>query len=252
MNLDEYQLASLLSRPTEGLNVEIKTWFDPRQPEGVRILIRAVFAIRNRNGGFLVVGINDKSLKPDKYSFADPVEVLFHIDVIQAKISKYASQAFEVTVFLRDYGGQLHPIIAVPEGVKVPTLVSADLKGDDGKKLLAYGDLYFRTLNSNGTPSTAIASPRDYVDILDICFENRETDIGRFLRRHLGSDDLYKYLDIKAGISGATVPTYREQAKAVMDEGLVATEGIGSHRLAHRRRQAFRNFAEVDRLRRHH
>jgi hypothetical protein len=59
--------------------------------------------------------------------------------------------------------------------------------GSDGKKLVRVGDVYCRTLNANGRASTAVAQPKDWRDLFDRCFENREADIGRFLRRHLGS-----------------------------------------------------------------
>jgi hypothetical protein len=72
----------------------------------------------------------------------------------------------------------------IPEGVTVPVVVKSDL-GDGANRLLRVGDVWFRTLESNGTPSSARAQPRDWRAILDICFENREADIGRFLRRHL-------------------------------------------------------------------
>lgn len=34
-------------------------------------------------------------------------------------------------------------------------------------------------------PSTTKATGKDWPDILKVCFDNREADIGRFLRRHL-------------------------------------------------------------------
>jgi hypothetical protein len=38
-----------------------------------------------------------------------------------------------------------------------------------------------------------IAQPKDWRDIFDRCFENREADIGRFLRRHSGSPPMGFY-----------------------------------------------------------
>jgi hypothetical protein len=59
--------------------------------------------------------------------------------------------------------------------------------------VIRVGDVYCRTLNANGTASTAIAQPTDWRDIFDRCFENREADIGRFLRRHSGSPPMGFY-----------------------------------------------------------
>jgi hypothetical protein len=50
--------------------------------------------------------------------------------------------------------------------------------------------VYTRTLDSNNTPSSAIASKDDWERILRICMENRETDFGSFMRRHLSPEHL--------------------------------------------------------------
>ena len=71
------------------------------------------------------------------------------------------------------------------QGLRVPVAVKSALTDAVGNKLLSVGDVYFRTLNANGTPSSALARAQDWRDLLDICFEDREADIGRFLRRHL-------------------------------------------------------------------
>ena len=189
MDIEEDRITSLLRQPSEGLQVEIKNWLDPRGSESIAKIIKAVFAIRNRNGGFLIIGFDNKSLIPDRYSLDEDVDKLYHLDTIQGLVSRYANSPFEVAVEIRDRDGQLHPVIVVPEGVQVPVVVKRDLVADGGKRLLEVGDVYFRTLLSNGTPSSARILPADYPELMDICFENREADIGRFLRRHLSGVD---------------------------------------------------------------
>jgi hypothetical protein len=44
-----------------------------------------------------------------------------------------------------------------------------------------------RSLSSNNTPSTTQAKSKDWNRLIEVCFDNREADIGRFIRRHLGS-----------------------------------------------------------------
>ena len=185
MKIDETQIAALIRQPSEGLQVELKSWLDPTTDDCVAKLIKSVFAIRNRNGGFLVIGFNNATGLPDSCPGGQNVKTLYHIDKIQWLVSRYASDSFEIAVVFGERNGQLHPVVAVPAGVQVPVIVKRDLIGTGGKKLLKEGDVYFRTLQSNGTPSSARLSPRDYPELLDICFDNREADIGRFLRRHL-------------------------------------------------------------------
>ena len=224
MQIDENLVTALLDRPTEGLNVEIKSWFDPREPEGKRMFIRAAFAIRNRNGGFIVIGFNNDTLKSDPYQLSDPIQTVFHFDYLQALISKYALEPFEINIALRELNGQEHPVIIIPEGVKVPAIVKSSLNGYGRKSLLAEGDIFFRTLNSNGTPSSAKILPRDYPELLEICFENREADIGRFLRRHLGSGELAQMVEALSGISRPSNPTLKDRALAVIESGIQALE----------------------------
>ena len=187
METDEKQIDALLQRPTEGLHVELKTWLDPRPSRNIAKLVKAIFALRNRNGGFLIIGFNDTNKAPDRYTLGEDVERLYRMDTIQGLISRYASIPFEIGVKFGKRDGLLHPVVVVPNGVNVPVVVSRDLIDNDngGKKLLQVGEVYFRTLHSNGTPSSARLLPADYPELLDICFENREADIGRFLRRHL-------------------------------------------------------------------
>lgn len=70
MNVDEQQIARLIAQPSEGPNVEVKTWIDPRLPDGIAKLVKAMFALRNRNGGFLLIGFDDASRQPDAYAAA--------------------------------------------------------------------------------------------------------------------------------------------------------------------------------------
>jgi hypothetical protein len=223
MAIDRDQVHALVEQPIEALQVELKTWIDPRTDDGAAKLVKAIFAIRNRNGGFVLIGFDNKTSRPDKYPFDEPVEALFHIDAIQTLVSRYSIPAFEIEVAFQERDGQAHPVISIPDGVRVPAVIKKDLTGDGGKRHLIQGDLYFRTLGSNGTASSARIMPSDYADLLDVCFENREADIGRFLRRHLsGGVAVDTFISALGGESAALV--LRKRAMAVIDEGTAASE----------------------------
>jgi hypothetical protein len=189
------ELKLLLERPAESLNVEVKTWIDPASVEGKAKIVKGVFALRNRNGGNFIVGFNNKTLQRDPYNLSGDLAETYHLDAIQDLVSRYASVSFEIAVEHVDTAAGVHPVIVVPSGVRVPVVVKRDLAPppgakNPGKNLLSTGDLYIRTLEANGVPSSSIIGPNDYADLLEICFENREADIGRFLRRHLGRGEL--------------------------------------------------------------
>ena len=237
MDVEEDRITSLLRQPSEGLQVEIKNWLDPRIDESIAKIIKAVFSIRNRNGGFLIIGFNNTTLLPDKCSLNENVDKLYHVDTIQGLVSRYADRPFEVAVAIRQRDGQRHPVIIVPEGVRVPVVVKRDLVTAGGKKLLEVGDVFFRTLLSNGSPSSARIARKassDFPELMEICFENREADIGRFLRRHLSGFD-GPVVEALLG-TGNVEPTkeLRERSFAVIDRGGEALEaevnqrGLGS------------------------
>lgn len=158
-------------------------------------------------------------MAPDAYTLDQPVETLFHIDILQALVSRYTNPSFEIMVALAERDGQVHPVIIIPEGVRVPAVVRRDLLGNGGKKLLVEGDLYFRTFNANGTASSARIMPPDYPDLLEVCFENREADIGRFLRRHLAG----------AGTASALTSLGLENEESRLRDRAAATLEAGRH-----------------------
>jgi hypothetical protein len=93
---DDDQLRALVARPGESLNVEIKRWLDPADPAGIAKIVKAAFALRNRNGGFLVIGFNDKTLEPDLSNAPPDARGAFHQDTIQGLISRHVYEPFEV------------------------------------------------------------------------------------------------------------------------------------------------------------
>ena len=229
------QLDSLVLRPAESIAVELKSWIDPRTLDGIAKLVKSVFALRNRDGGFLVIGFNDKTGKPDPYSFEDPVEIVFHVDRVQFVLSRFASQPFAVETHVRERDGQPHPVMVVPSGVRVPVVVKSDLIGDGGKRLLTSGELYFRTLRANNTPSSARILPTDYPDLMDICFSNREADIGSFLRRQLGQADFSLLANVLRDVLGAEEAAAPALSLGDRASGVIA-EGVSEFADAVKRR----------------
>ncbi len=181
---DFSQIQALVDRPSESLSIELKRWIDPDQPEGKVKIVKAALALRNYGGGYLVIGFDDNTHEPDQDNVPQNVKAAFHIDKIQALISRYASEPFEVSVEFPEREGQPYPVLIVPPGVKTLVVAKADLRSANGQ--INVNDVYIRSLRSNNTPSTTKATWRDWPSIIEVCFDNREADIGRFLRRHLG------------------------------------------------------------------
>ncbi|KEC71022.1 UNVERIFIED_ORG: hypothetical protein GGD51_006222 [Rhizobium esperanzae] len=203
----------LVNAPSEGLNVEIKRWIDPTHPAGIAKIAIACMALRNRDGGYLVIGLDDETLEPVKDGMPQDVRISFHLDIVQQIVSKYASMPFEVAVGFGKREGQEFPVIAVGNGVRSPVAASKEL-AVDGKPLIRQHVVYFRTLNASGVPSSSPARYSDWADIVDICFENREADIGRFLRRHLGAEGTPSFTAL---LEHRASPALRERTLKAID-----------------------------------
>lgn len=184
LEFDNSRVKALVERPSESLAVEIKTWFDPDSIEGQAKIVRATLALRNHDGGFFLIGFDDKSLLPDLGRVPADVKKAFHPDKIYSLVARFSSEPFEVVVEFVERDGVSFPVVVVPAGVRTPVAAKSDLLVE-GKKLVAVGEVYVRTLNANRRPSSAKANWNDWPSIVDICFNNREADIGRFFRRHL-------------------------------------------------------------------
>jgi hypothetical protein len=214
----------ILDRPRESLSIELKNWIDPSAAEGKAKIVKACLALRNQNGGFLVIGIDDSQLIPLAASAPDGVRQAFHCDVIQGLISKYSSHAFEVTVYFPSRDGCFFPVIQDPAGLINPASCRADLKLDgNGKYLLREGEIYVRTFASNGTVSSARAPWKDLDSLMNRCHDNREANLARVfgrmaqgMTRDSIAQILQTFAEIATVASDATAP--RASSK-LLDEG---------------------------------
>src|SRR5438046_486981 len=111
MDYDEEHLRSLVQQPRETLAVELKSWIEPQTLEGIAKIASACMAMRNNNGGFLVIGFDDKTCEPDLSNVPSNVREKFHADIIQRIVSKYAFRRFDVDVRFVPRDGQDYPII---------------------------------------------------------------------------------------------------------------------------------------------
>jgi hypothetical protein len=217
MAISQSDLQELVKRPSESLSVEHKQWIDPSSLEGKAKIARACISLRNIDGGHLIIGIkNDGSYDPNV-----PLNVagIFHHDVIQGIVSKHSSDPFAINVTFVENGGVSYPVISVPSGVRTPVTARNELRTDD-KVLLRPNAVYVRTLTANNTVSSAEASGRDWDELIRICFNNREADIGGFVRRHLAALDLNSLAALIPSVSRMlNQPTRTEQILAELNSG---------------------------------
>jgi hypothetical protein len=197
-------------------------------------------ALRNQNGGYLVIGFNDKTCKPDPVPAAVNVRLQYHTDEIQRIVSRYASHPFVIETHFQETGGVEYPVIRIPAGFKTPVVCKADLsvKGSDGKEkfLMRARDIYVRTVDANHTISSAPGNGRDIEELVERCFQNREADHTALLSKTFQAIPSVNLLAIFKAI-GAVSETGLEAFEgfeAIFDKGeerySAAMAGIPFHR----------------------
>ena len=200
-----------MESPSESLNVEIKNWIDPSSEEGREKIVRAVAAIHNQDGGYLIIGLDDRSRKAAPSPPPDPRSG-FREDDIQSLISKHLSEPVPVSLHFPLHEGLVHPVIGIPSGVRTPTVVKRPI----GRT--KEGEVLVRTLRSSGVISTAAATAGDWPRLMQACFDDRDADIAAFVRRHLGATDL-ESLRALLGTAGGSAGDWRSQVREALDFG---------------------------------
>lgn len=220
MPAPENRIRDLIRVPREALSIEVKDWLDPRDKRDAAKIVKACLALRNQNGGFLVIGVDDRTLEPSTREPPGELRELYHSDEIQSLVSAYSSERFEVHVHFAERDGQTHPVIEVDGGTKSPVAATRRLE-HDGRTLIRKDAVYVRSLESNNTVSSSEARARDWPRIAEICFENREADIGRFFRRHLvgaSPETLGGLRDLLGDLSRA-MPSDEQSASDLLERG---------------------------------
>lgn len=188
-------IEAFLLNPSETLNTELKEWINITTDEGKEKLIKSSIALFNNNGGYIAIGFKkDGSICKKNLCTLDQIKIQFNFDDIQAIISRYSSAHIETKISFYEIDKAYYPFIFIASGVKSPAFIKADLHiGKSKEKLLQQGKMYIRTLSSNGTVSSSEPrSQKDWDRLLNICLENKETDIAKFFQNNLTEGQLQK------------------------------------------------------------
>ena len=213
----------LVDYPRESLAVELKGWFDPDSPEGEAKIVRGCIAMRNRGtGGFILLGFDNQTTVPDLAGAPSDVRAAFHADKINGLVNRYASERFEVHVHFPIRDAQEFPVLEVDAGTEALVAARRPLQNANGDTLVKQHAVYIRSLSQNNTPSTGEPRWDDWSSILDPLFDNREADIGRFLRRHLDRrqiEELGREADEAVEERGEPGPTPEARALKFLQDG---------------------------------
>ena len=207
---------------SETLDTELKFWIHLEDDREAALLARAALALRNNNGGQIVLGIDDKTCR----SIEPPANIgdireTYHADKLNEMVGKYAATKFELRVDYKEYEGRLHPRIIIAGGIVAPVLTRRGFPG-----LLRQNAVYVRTVSNGRVSSCEPVTSADWEKLINVCFDNREADVGRFLRRHLPA--ISEHLGLNKPLSPK--PTPIDLAQQFLDIGrkrLEESEGSG-------------------------
>ncbi len=116
-------LEDLLSFPREDLDVEYKGWIDLADKEKKALVAKALIALTNHGGGYLVIGYEESAgiWRPSAKNRPDDLSA-FDQDAINGVIERYAEPLFHCeTEWVRNpETGALFPVVRAPGNQKVP------------------------------------------------------------------------------------------------------------------------------------
>lgn len=124
----QQQLQALLAHPREDLHIEVKCWLDLTDEEQKADLAKAMLALANSGGGYILLGFTkgDTGYVPQQPRPQD-LRVYSH-DSVNGIIRSYADPPFHCEVYQvpHPHTGELFPIILVPGGHRVPIRAKRD------------------------------------------------------------------------------------------------------------------------------
>lgn len=166
------QLHALIATPREDLGVEIKSWLDLTNKDDCAKLAKAIIALANHGGGFIIVGMRETEAGQFEEAPGRPVTLAgYKQDVIARIAATYAEPAMQVAVYQVDAGGGVFPIVQVPGGHRVPIQAK---KGSPDQKTLLVGRVYIRRPTpESAEPGTAA----EWRELIDRCVRATRDDL---------------------------------------------------------------------------
>lgn len=169
----QQRLADLLLAPRENLDCEIKNWLDlVNSPSAKATFAKAVLALANHGGGFVIFGLAQTTtgftVAPDRPATLDGYDQ----DLINGIVANYCDPVLHCSVsFVAAPDGDLHPIVAVPGGHRMP--VRAKRASPDNKTVQNNAIYMRRPGPRSETPQTS----QDWDMLLARCQNNRRDEL---------------------------------------------------------------------------
>lgn len=205
------QLERLVAQPQEALEVELKGWLDLDSREAQADLAKALIALANSGGGFVVIGFTEQEGRVDPAPGRPAKFEMYSQDRIAGIVERYAEPTFqcEVRQVRRVVDGELYPVIAVPGEHRVP--IRAKRSGPDGRHLQE--QTYY--IRRPGPKSEAPQTAREWDELMGRCVRAARDELLDAIRGVL-----------TGGAAIATAATQAEALEAWLTESLARWEEV--------------------------
>lgn len=172
-----------LLSPTEGLDFEAKCWLDMSDKESHGILAKALIALENHGGGYIVIGYEedeDKRLRPDPKR-PESLEA-YGPDAINAIVKRCAEPSFHVEVTFQRHPEtkEEFPLLRVAGRSRVP------IRSCSATSKSLRENVYY--VRKPGPESEAPRTAAEWDQLLRRCVLNQREEIVGVLRAFLPSD----------------------------------------------------------------
>lgn len=124
------ELEAALLAPNEDLSFEYISWLDLSSNHGKATLAKAVIALANANGGYVVIGYDEVGSELLSVPQPEDVKELTQ-DLVNSAIKRYAAPSIHVRmeVIENAQSGVRHPVVIVPSTTPTPVMTTRDCEG---------------------------------------------------------------------------------------------------------------------------
>jgi len=172
------QFEDWLISPMETLNIEAKGWLDMDDVESKGTIAKALIALENHGGGFLVIGFTEDSTGVLSPGRGRPQSLnQFGTDEVNAIINKYAEPPFHAHVTFQRHpkSGEEFPVIRAPGSSKVPVRSCSETPKGAIKNKVYY-------VRRPGPASEAPLDGHEWDALIRRCVMNQRGEIVEILR----------------------------------------------------------------------
>jgi len=179
----ESSLPDLLRNPREALDIEIKAWLQLTDANHRAALAKAIIALANHGGGYLIIGLAEQAGQFHPANDAPADLAGLSQDAVQNAVRKYVDPPIQCRTehVLNPKNGMRFPIVVVAGGHRVP--LRAKTGSPDGK--LVKDRVYIRR---PGPSSEEPLTSADWDQLFERCLRARKVELVTAIRDLLAGE----------------------------------------------------------------